>query len=455
MALTSAITIDFSPSIVNQRVHILTGSNSTSIATIQLSGVEGSVIQPTATTWRAEIRLVPGINKITIKGLDLAGNTTASLTKDITLPNLTSKQHLVHNTFDEFGVVLHLTRLPGEKNLPYKQRLFDVRLHPADTTVRGLTYGTARELGIKVTPAITIRSPLDLNLTTTRAISGAVRITGVYLDLLSPRFVANECHTIEPATLSVTLIQTPDDESSIEVFTMNGDRVLRESWSYERKTNRLLITDRNLSGKDIAVKFIYIHRIPLTDITLTDLESRIENVVDDDNNPLFLVEILTDPSIPAEDLIPTRSFVSITEDAIVFEKCALRVRELHDVDFQQSLLNSDGHAIGTKLENWAKRINTQTRIVWNSTLLDDSQWEPLGPEPSLGALPHLSDAAKGHWYSLDPTETTKFTLKDYRRYNGVSPKTGALLKYRGIKPLEFQSGTGTQNDLKVLDIVEL
>ncbi|MHA2066480.1 MAG: hypothetical protein ACXABY_19080 [Candidatus Thorarchaeota archaeon] len=454
MALTSAITITQGLTLVHQRTAVLTGTNSSDIATVEVSGVIGSVVQPTTTTWRAEIRLEPGDNVVSICGIDLADNVTATVTKTITQPKLTHEQHEVFGPFDEYGVVLSLPRLPGEKNLQYRARLFDVRQHPADATVIGLTQGASRALGIRIQAGITLSSPFDAEIGTSRAINGSARNTGVVFELTSLRFITEECLTVEPATLSVSLTRYPQDTSVIQVNTLNGDRIDQELWAYDRKTNRILLQDRELEGLDIVVKFVYVHKIALKGLTLADLKTEIEAVVDSDGNPYFQADIVTDPVTRAEDLIPTSGFLIINDVPVDLERCCLRLRELHDIDFQESKLNEHGHAIGTQLAAWAQQINTQTRIVWNATLLDDSQWEPLGPEPHLGALPHLSDGERGYWASLDPTDATRYTRKDFRRYNGVSPINGALLKYKGIEPLEFQSGTGTRKDLKVLDIVE-
>jgi hypothetical protein len=54
----------------------------------------------------------------------------------------------VWNCFDEFGLLLGLPRIPGEKNRAYKARLLDVYVHPANSTYQGLINGISRELGI-------------------------------------------------------------------------------------------------------------------------------------------------------------------------------------------------------------------------------------------------------------------------------------------------------------------
>ncbi len=166
-----------------------------------------------------------------------------------------------------------------------------------------------------------------------------------------------------------------------------------------------------------------------------------------------MVSLVRHPDTPADDLITLPAPFGISSFPIAFEGCPLRVRELLNFDFQQANLNDRGTAIDTKLERWAREINNRTRIIWDATFLGESVWQPLGPEPRLGALPHPTDAERGHWKCQDASDGTRFTLKDFRAHNGRCPTDNTPLEYIGIEPLEFQSGTGTGDDCKVRDII--
>ncbi|MCY9308696.1 hypothetical protein MOF23_06865 [Bacillus inaquosorum] len=56
--------------------------------------------------------------------------------------------HQIWNVFDEFGMLLGIYRLPGERNEPFKNRILDVFKNPGGATKQGLTNGISRELGI-------------------------------------------------------------------------------------------------------------------------------------------------------------------------------------------------------------------------------------------------------------------------------------------------------------------
>lgn len=451
----SAITITQAPTTSSKRVVIITGVNTTDIATIVVSGVPASVIQPTSTSWRAEIRLASGTNTILVSGIDISGNTTASLSLTITFTGLTQFAHQVLNSFDEFGLLLSLPRLPGEKNLFYRNRLSDVNFRPSDTTVRGFANGVSRELGFQMKPAMDISSVPDGNTGQTRAIDGVLRVSAVFLDLSSTRFYTRDCLVVEPATQSITLTQIPASLRDLIVTTLDGELVDPRDYEFDPRTLTIHFLTPEFNDLDLYVGYFHLERLRLSDHTLGTLKTAIEAFTNDDG-PLFSVDLLADENIPAEDLVLTQVFVEIGQEiAIQLEYSPVRVRELLDPEYQDAQYNDRGHAIGTKLELWAKRINSEARVIWGAAHLGRSQWEPLGEKPRLGALPHLSDAERGFWRCSMPTDTTRHTRKDFRRLGGICPNGDGELTYHGVLPSEFQSGTGTRDDCKVLEIVEL
>lgn len=56
--------------------------------------------------------------------------------------------HHTWNPFDEFGMLLGIRRLPGERNEAFKNRILDVFKNPGGATKIGITNALSRELGI-------------------------------------------------------------------------------------------------------------------------------------------------------------------------------------------------------------------------------------------------------------------------------------------------------------------
>jgi len=77
----------------------------------------------------------------------------------MTIYNFSEEDIVEHNVFNELdsqGLALSLSRLTGERNAEYKQRLLDVFTHKANSSYTGLIYGITRELGLSLKKEFTI-----------------------------------------------------------------------------------------------------------------------------------------------------------------------------------------------------------------------------------------------------------------------------------------------------------
>jgi hypothetical protein len=114
--------------------------------------------------WSFNMALSAGTNSIEAIAA-LTTSTAGAISKPayatIYLASIKPEIYNIWNCFDEFGLVLGLSRLPGETNRDYKTRLLGVYTNPANSTSTGLRYGIARELGIP-TSDVTIERLSDL-----------------------------------------------------------------------------------------------------------------------------------------------------------------------------------------------------------------------------------------------------------------------------------------------------
>lgn len=139
-------------------LHIFTRINETTWQEVHYpQGLSG-------TRWQCYIALYSGDNKIEVISAvttDAFGDVSIPVEVNIYLAVLTPEIYNVWNCFDEFGLLLSLPRLGGEKNSDYKTRLLDVYANPANSTYSGLRYGISRELGLEYDD-ITINKLSDL-----------------------------------------------------------------------------------------------------------------------------------------------------------------------------------------------------------------------------------------------------------------------------------------------------
>ena len=101
------------------------------------------------------------------------------------------------------------------------------------------------------------------------------------------------------------------------------------------------------------------------------------------------------------------------------EVIVYRFSDLSDSSSDYSILNSDGNAIGTKLEEYVDEVYDHNPIFWGNIVADEGVWDAIDEDYSgLSYLPHL-------W---DPTAS------------------GILNKWQ-------KTGIGDQDDLYVNDVI--
>ena len=65
----------------------------------------------------------------------------------VTQAVITPTARNVTNNFDLIGGTLSISRLEGERNVAYRNRLFDVAVHPSGPIYEGVVNGVGRGLG--------------------------------------------------------------------------------------------------------------------------------------------------------------------------------------------------------------------------------------------------------------------------------------------------------------------
>lgn len=109
--------------------------------------------------------------------------------------------------------------------------------------------------------------------------------------------------------------------------------------------------------------------------------------------------------------------LDIGEDQISIKKLS----DLADPPYPGNLLNPEGHAIGTRLEEYVERLNDITPMFWGHVIADESIWDVVDKEYSgFSYLPHLFDASAS-----------------------------------GFLPGDWQPGIGDGGDLKVAHPIEI
>lgn len=136
----------------------------------------------------------------------------------------------ISNEFDYFGSLLGLKRLPEEKNTSYKERLFDVYVHKANSTYTGLVNGITRELDLEFFNPITVTLNTGLDPSWSPKIEFSESIVYVWKDI-NTKLLDIEIIRGDPTTPEYFIGGLVDTINTSTVFTATADSLYLETRS--------------------------------------------------------------------------------------------------------------------------------------------------------------------------------------------------------------------------------
>lgn len=438
-----AFTVDPQALKVSGYSHTLFGAKDRQITALTVNGVSNVVSFPEQTQWRFDTILSPGYNTFVLQGEDTASNFTAEQTITLVLPSFLPEVYPYFNVIDDHSVAIGLARNPGEKNWDFRTRLLQYEQAPTSSTLEGLFWAAALELGIKpVVQGLSLRVARDTrgNIGDTNIY---VEVGPVYLYVDSDNLIHNqEAHRVEPRSRSIELDDVPRYTNDVEIYDHNDNRINRARFHLSGKT--VTFVDDDLNGLWTATRYNYRAALGLDGLTLAGLKTQIEAI---QIGGAAILEVSTDDgALPAMGMVRCgRGLLNRTWAHVACARC--RIAPLDNPVFQASLLNSFDTAIGTKLERYARIARAGSNLGWDNLILDEGLWDSEAEVRALDFLPRLFDAAYGRWACRHPRCTEVYDLDRAKKFGRHCWCHCEELDYQGLSRELLASGVIGQDSL--------
>jgi hypothetical protein len=438
----------------------LTGRKSPGIARIEINGTDQLTLYPNNETWNAEFTLHAGRNIFDIRAIDAQGNTSEYRRVETFVEYSQPATFEYYNRFDDFGAMLDLPRLPGEKNHPYRERIKDVMVHRASCTYPGLLNGILRELDLSYDDeAIYLEPGIDSD--TQRAFTDIY----VWLDvdglhIVSPRYrVYSEYHEINPNTRQIR-ITNKAPLTRIVLEQPRGQALDPKTYTVEADGLVTLLGEVRLHDP-VYVSYNYYHTISATDKTVAEFIDAI-NDFEVEGNQQIVAEMGDNmtSSAPASGLQQfRRTFLSAAnryttagevsiEGRMPIRWTEIELYALMDPKFKDRYLNTWGSRFNTAYDAWAMGMKSLMHTTWGYLVADDNVWShPEIRVSGLGTLETVFDANPGYWVS--PATGRIYSMRQAAANGMVDPGDGSALGFHGIPWVYLRSGVGDSNDLLV------
>ena len=460
------IVFDYSWSIdrYDQKVNGITttiaGTKSPDISNIEVNGSTRNTVVLSPTKWSAEIPIHKVEEKLLIRAINKKGIKSPYKVLNIEINTTDQKYNQFFNTFDRFGFLLGLERIPEENNVDYKRRLLDVYKHRAGTTYLPLLNGVVRELDISFDDqAMVLKPSADFIKTYPEATLNVSSDTKRFYVSSELFYVKHELHYIDPFDWTIELKKTVSN-SVIKVESPVGNEIPNKGNWYSTK-NKIWFKNKKLINQPIYISYNYSEVLDKKGKKVKDAFNYFTDIAIDNVN-LFNVStgatVNTGSNI---DYIQKFSNVEITDTvqldnggeevtgtAIKWANC--NIEDLSNDDFQNIFLNSHNNLFGTTINSYADNLSAKFKLQWGTAVADRSVWQ-TEDNLSIGSvsLPTNYDFAYGYWHRPNSGFTTYFSANEAYGYNYQSTVDGGDLHYVGITPDYIKSGIGYSTDLLV------
>lgn len=454
------VTVDERVKLSNKRTVTLRGKKNDIVSTVAINSVTGLTRYPNQNTWEYDVLLTGGNNLFYIKGITNQSIETPLTSITVLLATGSLSLQKLYNTFDDFGSLAGVERLPYEANNSYKTRIKDVFIHPAESNLLGLTNSIARNLNLTYDDEALVIKPASIENRFADEVYPGLHIeidtNTVYVGSQS-FYSDHEYHLVDPQDMSIDLRYkvNPLFTNDLKVYSSPGNLInskdyllengklkfyepIEESWvSY----NKYLEIDKSIS------KTVYDIYTGLTNLSY-------------ENRTLFTVTTGT-ANGSADGLLKGRYIVRssskyIDSDENVQQGTPIKwvnfsLNKLVDPNYQARYTGEFGDLLNSKIESFVKAFKNKSHISFDKLVCDVDVFDPIDEDTESSAyIPGVLDPVKGYWKSTNPTENSKFSTAQAIEMDFISPKDKAQMEFYGLKAGQFKSGIGDNDDLKIV-----
>ena len=281
-------------------------------------------------------------NNVKIQGFSFKINTPVQHTGKPTAKNIV-------NHFDLSSDLVSISRLDGESNIDFKQRIMDVTVHPGGGTYSGVINGITRALGYAREPAIQITLDLDS--------SGEPIARNPRIDILSNKVILySDYRASDTQTIDKTIrIYQPDDAG---YFLEDLVAEINSSSCFSCTMYSGIRPNMHSTNLIRGNTDIYIQGDPIRTDSVTYLSAQylVEDSIVFDEDSIFQTQVSGTPSADGEyqiDRINGRIYVysipqgnlGVSYHASIFpfevDYSPIKIYTLQDDDFQYELFQHE------------------------------------------------------------------------------------------------------------------
>lgn len=415
--------------------------------------VESISIEQTSTTWKVTFLIDRSRVRFTIVAQDDGGSALATHYVDLEYEGFEQFDTHVWNTFDSFGLLASIERLPAETNAAFKERIIDAFSNKGASHYDALIRAINRELGL---------ARKDSALAISRALGhGGVPLeTSINIESNHTRLsiscssfvIHNEIHIVDPYDYTIRTAKRIG--SVLSINNLVDVAVPAHKWELledvEGNTIRL---DPSYQGK-FKVSYSYKEDVPYEDYPrLGDVADRLNNIT----NPggLFVVVCTVDPTMsavePSKYLYKTTNTVSAASTVVHIGWSRVGLYAVSDEEYKWSFADEHSMFFDSEFYQFVVELKSSTNIEWGFVVADEDFWDAIDADVyGKDSLPIAFDPATSHYVTAVPVRAnSSITFDPWEAFRMNYYFEKVLINNMGFPQNSWRSGVGYRTDCAV------
>lgn len=408
-------------------------------------------IETTETTWRINYTIDRPQVKFKIKATDSSGSAIGFHQVDIEYESFGQFDGHVWNTFDGFGLLASMNRLPDEVNSSFRERIIDAFTAKGTSDYAGLVAGINRELGLtRYTDAISIVRDNN-GQTSPSEPTVEVEVLHTRLGIKANSFVIHdETHKIDSYFNSIDLSKRISEIQRIA--TIQGIDINPRMYKIDTResTGKRLIFDPSVTGI-VSVHYIYIDDITFSDNPLIgDVVASLNSVSTPAGNGVLVATLSAklSGSERSDSIMKTRRILNKETPIAELGWSAVGLFAIPDQEWKQSFRDNESLYFSSKFYRYILELKSQTNIEWGHIVADKDIWDAVdSTQYGRESLPIATDIKLSH-YTV-PIDLAQLTFDPWESFRMGYYFDGILIRNVGYPKQAFRSGVGFTKDCAV------
>jgi hypothetical protein len=408
-------------------------------------------VEQTEVAWRVYFTIDRPLVQFRIQATDVSGTLVGLHQVSIEYETFNQEDGHVWNSFDGFGLIASVERLPRENNANFSDRIIDSFTNRGGSNYSRLIGGINRELGL---------NRLDNGILIIRVLNAAgkpvepvvdIEATHTRISVRAPSFIrTDELKKVDSFLNTITT-----DKRIHNIITIVSSR------SVELPTTKYYITDEP-EGNEIEfapdvsgiyrVTYEYIEDINYDDNPLIgDVCTALNSLTNPAGNTVVSAE--TDPKLSGSEssryIYKQSNVISQGSPTIGIGWSRIGLSSISNREWKRSFRDSNSLYFNSQFYKYVLELKSQTNIEWGFVVADKDFWDPL--ESSLYGRQSLEVPfdIKLSQYSTPiklPDVAGRDEFDAWEAFRMGYYFDDHILKNYGFPKIAFRSGVGFKKD---------